>query len=105
MHCLLLPALLVMLPAFAVWMALPADFHVWMLGIAVPTSMAALYIGRRRHRSWTPMMIAMPALVAMGAGALLFHGLSAEIWLTVSGSVTLTIAHVLNRRYAYAVIG
>ena len=67
LHCLFLPALLVMMPALAVWTTLPESFHFWMLIIAVPISLMALYIGLRRHRNWMPIMIAMPGL---GSGAL-----------------------------------
>ncbi|MCO4092089.1 MAG: MerC domain-containing protein [Sphingorhabdus sp.] len=99
-HCLFLPALLFMMPALAVWITVPESFHFWMLIIAVPISLIALYIGLRRHKNWMPIMIAMPALVSLTAGALLFHGMVLETWLTAAGAFGLTFAHLLNRRHS-----
>ena len=100
LHCLFLPALLVMMPALAVWITLPNSFHFWMLIIAVPISLMALYIGLSRHRNWMPIMIAMPGLVSLTAGALLFHGMVLETWATAAGAFVLTLAHLLNRRHS-----
>ena len=99
-HCLFLPALLFMMPALAVWITVPESFHFWMLIIAVPISLIALYIGLRRHKNWMPIMIAMPALVSLTAGALLFHGMDLETWLTTAGAFVLNFAHLLNRRHS-----
>ena len=45
-------------------------------------------------------MIAMPALISLTAGALLFHGMVLETWLTVAGAFVLSFAHLLNRRHS-----
>lgn len=100
-HCLVLPALQITIPALSVWLTLPESFHLWMLIIALPTSLIALYIGQRQHRSWTPILVAMPAIIALGIGALLFHGLMLETWLTVAGAFMLIFAHLLDRRYTF----
>ena len=105
LHCLVLPVIFVILPAGAVWVALPEQFHLWMLGIVMPVSLVAMYVGRQRHRSWRPSLIAAPALLALTVGAVLFHGLSVEIWFTVASAIALSGAHFLNRRYARVVTG
>jgi len=98
-HCLLIPALMLLLPALAAWLAVPESFHLWMLAFALPSSALALYLGKRAHRRWTPIAIALPGLLALAAGALLFHGLAIETLLTVFGALGLTVAHILNGRY------
>lgn len=101
-HCMVLPVLLLLIPAWAAWLAVPEGYHLWMVGFAVPSSALALFLGRRRHDRWTPAAIAFPGLVALTAGALLFRGLAMETLLTVAGAISLTIDHILNGRYARA---
>lgn len=95
-HCLVLPALLVMLPAVAAFIALPKSFHLWMLVAAVPASGLAIGIGYRRHRRWIPVALAATGLSFLGAAELLFHGAAPEAWPAVLGSLQLGLAHGLN---------
>jgi len=95
-HCILLPALLVLLPALATIVALPEDFHFWGLVAAVPTSALAIAIGHRRHRAWTPVTLAVSGLAFLCVGELFFHGESVEPWFAVLGSIQLGGAHILN---------
>lgn len=97
-HCLALPALLVLLPALAAFIALPESFHLWALIAAVPMSALAISIGFVRHRRWAPVVLAIGGLMCLGAGELFFHGSSLEAWFAVLGSLQLGIAHALNLR-------
>jgi hypothetical protein len=101
-HCLLIPLGLLLLPAWAAWVAVPDSFHLWMLAFAVPSSLFALAVGQRRHRRWTPTAIAAPGLLALAAGVMLGHGLMLETLLTMCGALALCAAHILNGRYAPA---
>jgi hypothetical protein len=101
-HCLLLPALILVIPAWAAWLAVPDSFHLWMLAFAAFSSALALYLGKQRHRRWTPTAIALPGLVALASGAVLFHDLALETLLTVIGALGLSVAHILNGRISRA---
>lgn len=104
-HCLALPVLFFFMPAMAAWLTVPEAFHLWMLALAVPSSALALWMGRRRHRHWTPLALALPGLMALAAGALLFEGERMETALSVGGAALISVAHGLNRRYAPAARG
>ena len=97
-HCLMLPALFVMLPALAAFIALPESFHLWALVAAVPMSALAISIGFMRHRRWPPVLLAIGGLACLGAGELFFHGTAPETWFAILGSLQLGAAHALNLR-------
>lgn len=99
-HCILLPALFVMLPALAAFVALPEDFHFWGLIVAIPTSAFAIAIGHRRHRAWTPVTLAASGLAFLCAGEIFFHGETLEPWFAILGSLQLAAGHILNLRLA-----
>jgi hypothetical protein len=101
-HCLALPALFLLIPASAAWLAVPESYHLWMLAFALPSSAFALHLGKKRHRRWTPTAVALPGLLALAVGALLFQGLGLETLLTVAGAASLAVAHSLNGKYRRA---
>ena len=68
-HCAGLPLLLAALPALSRLIAIPEDFHAWILGLAL-----------------------------LSAGALLLLGGPYETPVTTAGSVLLVLAHVANWR-------
>lgn len=97
-HCLLLPALLIALPALATFLALPEDFHFWALVVAMPTSAFAMTLGYWRHRRKAPLLLAVSGLACLGAAELIFHATSQEVWVAVIGSLQLGFGHALNMR-------
>ncbi|MDG5487258.1 MerC domain-containing protein [Sphingomonas sp. BGYR3] len=97
-HCLLLPALLIVAPALTAFVALPERFHLLMFILAVPMSLLALAAGWRRHRRAEPALIACAGLCLIGAGALLAEGEWLETLLTVPGSLLLALGHAVNWR-------
>lgn len=97
-HCLLLPLLVIAVPALAATLLLPERFHLWALMLAVPTSLAAVASGYARHRARHPSAIVAPGLVLLAAGALLAPTPVAETALTVAGALTLAIGHAANWR-------
>lgn len=97
-HCLLLPALIVLLPTLGAVLALPESLHRWALLFAVPTSALALALGWRRHGQLGPGALAVLALLVMVAGAFFAPSETVEIALTVPGALALAIGHALNWR-------
>jgi MerC mercury resistance protein len=95
-HCLLLPALIVLLPTLAAFLAVPEVFHLWALAFAVPTSALALAAGHRRHRSLMPFLIVAPGVLLLTLGALVAEAEWVETSLTVVGATLLSIGHALN---------
>ena len=100
-HCLGLPLLLAALPALSSALPIPESFHWWVLGIAVPAAVGALFHGRARHRRAWPLAIGVVGLCLLAGGALLGEG-SGEIALTVLGSLTVAGAHIANWRMRHA---
>ncbi|PHQ63845.1 MAG: MerC mercury resistance protein [Sphingobium sp.] len=102
LHCLGLPLLLAILPAFASRIDPGESFHLIMLAMAVPTSLFALIAGRRRGGGGAPLGLGLLGLLLMAIGAFAVRGAWAEAAWTVSGSAALATAHILNWRRAVA---
>lgn len=97
-HCVGPPLLLAALPALAAVVAVPESFHVWVLAFAVPASGIALLFGYRSHRASLPLLVGGSGLALLALGALVLLGGPFETSVTVIGSLTLAIAHVMNWR-------
>lgn len=97
-HCLILPLILLLVPTLALVLTIPESFHLWVFLFAVPSSAVALWIGFRRHRRETPVLLAMAGLSLLAAGLFAAPSPQAETMLTVFGSILLSAAHVLNWR-------
>ncbi|PCK31748.1 MerC domain-containing protein [Pseudoalteromonas piscicida] len=107
-HCLILPVLLMALPAIAGFTVLVDEsVHQWLLLAVVPLSLSTLLFGCARHKS-------VKVLIAGGVGIsllllpwLLGAGVVSdivEVLLTVTGSLTLVYSHFKNytlRRVTY----
>lgn len=97
-HCLLLPLLLILVPALTAFLAIPESFHRIALLFAIPTSIVALAAGFRRHRSPLPIVIVVPGLTLLAFGALGVEVPWQETLLTVAGALLLSLGHALNWR-------
>lgn len=97
-HCLLLPALLVLVPTLTAFVAVPETFHTAALIFAVPTSTLAIAAGLRRHRQLAPTLLVFPGLALLAAGALAAETQWAETSMTVAGALLLSAGHALNWR-------
>jgi hypothetical protein len=101
-HCLALPFVLAALPVLSSVVTLPVDLHVAILAFAIPSSLAALVIGRRGYRKTAPLAIGIAGLTLLAIGALIFGSSALETPLTVAGSLTLALAHIANWRLRHA---
>ena len=102
LHCLGLPLLFALLPAFAGRIDPGESFHLIMFGLAVPTSLFALIQGWRRRGSVGLPIMGVSGLALMAIGALVANGIVAEATWTVLGSAVLAGSHVLNWRHMRA---
>lgn len=98
LHCLGLPLLFALLPAFASRIDPGESFHLVMLALAVPTSLFALVQGQRRNGGRGPILLGIAGLTLMSVGALMVETTLAEALWTVAGSLLLAGAHILNWR-------
>jgi hypothetical protein len=99
-HCLALPALLILAPALAAYLAIPEEFHLLALIVAVPTSLIALSTGYRRHGQRWPGAIIVPGLLLMLLGLVAASTIWAETAFTVTGAILLAVGHAINWRAA-----
>ncbi|AJP70688.1 MerC family mercury resistance protein [Sphingomonas hengshuiensis] len=97
-HCLVLPMLILLLPVLAAYLAVPEQFHLWALALAIPASTIALAAGYRRHRQSRPAKIVVPGIALLAFGALAAPTEAMEAALTVPGALALALGHALNWR-------
>lgn len=97
MHCLALPLVAVLLPAFAE--VLPSDLwvHVVLIGFALPVSGFTLLRGYLAHRRRRPALIGAAGLLVVISGAVAAAPV-AGVALTVVGGALVAGAHMLNMR-------
>lgn len=98
LHCLALPLLFVALPTLSSALNLPETFHLWMVGLAIPTSAYALLAGARDHDRGHALLIGAVGLVLLVTGAMIVGDTPYEIPVTVAGALILGMAHIFNWR-------
>jgi hypothetical protein len=101
LHCLALPLIVVGLPLVAVALADNGHFHVLMLWLVVPTSVAGFTLGYRLHAHWPIVVVGIAAMLVLVVVGIWGHDRwpeSVEISATVLGSLVLGLAHWLNFR-------
>ncbi|OBX19641.1 hypothetical protein A9995_06775 [Erythrobacter sp. QSSC1-22B] len=97
-HCLALPALLAILPAWSRWLGLPEAIHLWLLVVALPLSSLVLWrAARQSGQAWQSFWLGMAGLSGMSAG-LLVEEQSAETIVTSIGATLLASALIINWR-------
>ncbi len=99
-HCMATPVLLLTLPWLGEYFDDPI-FHIFIFFMVVPIGLYAFLQGYRHHRKATVLVLGLPGLLIVGAGAFLPHawvpGFSREA-ITVIGSLFLITAHAINRK-------
>lgn len=106
-HCLLLPALLTLLPIFSSSILVDDElFHKLMLWLVLPTSIVALFLGCRQHKRLSIILcgvIGMSILIAVAFFGHELFGITAEKIATSIGGLILAAAHFLNYRACQSV--
>lgn len=98
-HCLALPVLMVLLPSLAVLPLQQEVFHIAMVVCVMPTSIYALTMGCKKHKSTSTVYIGALGLCALIAAVILGESNLSEIGeklLTTAGALIIAFAHVRN---------
>ena len=99
LHCLLLPAAIVLYPSTLGFLPGDESVHFALLFLVIPVSAYALIKGGKVHKSRKVFIVGISGLVVLVAAVVLGHDMLGEIGekiLTVLGSIIVIIAHVQN---------
>ena len=98
-HCLALPALLVLFPLLGGTIMADEAFHAVLLWVILPTSILAVGLAMFRHRDWIVLALVGIGLAILVGAALWAHD-HAEAWVDVAMSITggmiLAVGHIRN---------
>jgi len=100
-HCLLLPAALVLVPTLASLPMGEEAFHKWMLLAVIPVSIAALAMGCKKHKRYQLFSYGLSGVAILVFAALFGHdvlGEAGEKISTVVGSLVIVYGHFLNHK-------
>ncbi len=98
-HCLALPALVVVFPLLSGFAEDDAWFHQLLLFFIIPISVVALVLGFRRHRATIVLVLGTAGIAILTLVALHGHdilGITGERWATTAGGLTLAAGHIIN---------
>ena len=97
LHCLAVPASLLLGPLLGNWLeSTETEVHWILLGLALPISVVALQRGYKRHHKVATLWLGYGGLAVMLIGAAHVFGESWEVPLTAIGVIGLLVAHVRN---------
>jgi hypothetical protein len=99
LHCLLLPAMVIVMPSIGSLFFVDESFHIWMVIAVIPISSLALYSGWRKHKILKVGITGGIGLMALTSAAFLGHDVLTENWeryLTILGTLIITLAHIWN---------
>jgi len=100
-HCLALPVLAVMTPAFMGYFITDESFHRWLAFVVIPVSLFALTLGCRRHKTLLVVTLGASGIVVLLFAAVFGHdvpGENVEKVATLLGAGLIAIAHYYNYR-------
>ena len=103
-HCLLLPALLTLIPSIIASHWCNRAFHLGLLFFVVPSSIYALSLGCKQHRYYRVVLsgyIGVGLLILAIVLGTAYDSNLAEKTLTVLGSVSTAIGHYWNYRFCH----
>ena len=75
LHCLVLPFVVVMLPALAALNLQDETFHLWMVIAVIPISLLALTMGCKKHRDYRVPFLGVTGLSLLILAVVLDHDL------------------------------
>ena len=100
-HCLVIPVALTMSPALAAYWFADESFHTMLVYVVLPTSIVAMGLGCKRHRTFAVIAWGVSGLAALSLAVVLDSALLSEAGeklLTMLGAVLVVVAHVQNFR-------
>ena len=101
LHCLAVPVLVSVVPVFATFALADERFHLALVGLVVPTSVIALCLGCRLHKSRRILICGFAGVFVLVVAAILggqHLGEIGETVLTVLGASVGALAHWFNFR-------
>ena len=101
LHCLLLPALLVLTPSAVLAFMGDESIHKLLLLAIVPVGIYALLLGYKAHKQWYVMAVVSVGLVLLVSTGIVEHevlGERGEVLLTLAGSFFIVLGHIQNVR-------
>ena len=97
-HCLFLPLIIVLSPAWSSWLDIPEDIHPWLLALALPFSGTVLWRAASAFpRAKLSLALGLTGLAMMSA-ALFIEREKVEIAMTSIGALLVASAHLRNWR-------
>ena len=97
-HCLLLPALIALLPSLSLKWLMQGWVHILLLGLVFPVATFALVRGYQNHKQQWILYTGGAGLLLLLVAVLWGHALHAEAALTLVGSLLLVASHFGNFR-------
>ncbi|MBT0587576.1 MerC domain-containing protein [Alteromonas oceanisediminis] len=102
-HCLLLPALLIILPAISsVGIFGDEQFNWWLLVAVIPISFVAILLGFKHHKDWHVVRLVSTGIMILTLTALFGHdvfGEQGEVVASVIGSLLVAYGHLRNFKF------
>ena len=101
LHCLAVPVLVSVVPVFATFALADERFHLALVALVVPTSVIALCLGCRLHKSRRILICGFAGVFVLVVAAILggqHLGEIGETVLTVLGASVVALAHWFNFR-------
>ena len=99
-HCLFLPIAIVLLPSIGLQLIADEAFHQVLVVAVLLTSISALFMGCRRHKTWRVLAWGLSGLLLL-VGAIIFGHDFGELFekgLTLMGSAFVIFGHIQNYR-------
>lgn len=101
LHCMAIPLAILVLPAMSgLLLGSETLVHWLLLGIAVPISGLALWVGYSRYRNVRSVLLGISGLLLMFVAVSHLFGRAPEVPLTLVGVTLVACAHWLNIRRA-----
>lgn len=97
-HCLLVPLLVILIPALSTSFIESEWAHIILVGFALPVSLFAFWHGLGCHKCFYPGLIGIVGLALMTVVFLVPVEELAETLLTLAGATLLAIGHLYNQR-------
>ncbi len=105
-HCLVLPILITLFPIIQGSLLEEENFHALFLLLVLPTSVAAIFIGCRKHKNLLTAVLGVSGLLLLILAAFWGHhwvGLTGERIMTTVGGAVLSLGHLSNYRHCRSV--